>query len=59
VIPYGGGIITDDIKEGCSIIEKHAEQLKVKFGSSVPELEKDSTYVTIRDCTVDRTKRFR
>ena len=21
VIPYGGGIITDDIKEGCSIIE--------------------------------------
>jgi cell division protein FtsA len=47
VIPYGGGIITDDIKEGCSIIEKHAEQLKVKFGSSVPELEKDSTYVTI------------
>lgn len=32
VIPYGGGIITDDIKEGCSIIEKHAEQLKVKFG---------------------------
>jgi cell division protein FtsA len=47
VIPYGGGIITDDIKEGCSIIEKHAEQLKVKFGSAVPELEKDSTYVTI------------
>ena len=47
MIPYGGGIITDDIKEGCSIIEKHAEQLKVKFGSSVPELEKDSTYVTI------------
>lgn len=47
VIPYGGGIITEDIKEGCSIIEKHAEQLKVKFGSAVPEMEKDSTYVTI------------
>jgi len=47
VIPYGGGIITEDIKEGCSIIEKHAEQLKVKFGSAVPELEKDSTFVTI------------
>ena len=27
VIPYGGGIITEDIKEGCSIIEKHAEHL--------------------------------
>lgn len=47
VIPYGGGIITDDIKEGCSIIEKHAEKLKVKFGSAVPELEKDTTFVTI------------
>lgn len=47
VIPYGGGIITDDIKEGCSIIEKHAEQLKVKFGSAVPDLEKESTFVTI------------
>lgn len=47
VIPYGGGIITEDIKEGCSIIEKHAEQLKVKFGSALPEMEKDSTYVTI------------
>lgn len=47
VIPYGGGIITDDIKEGCSIIEKHAEQLKIKFGSAVPELEKETTFVTI------------
>ncbi|MEC5394085.1 cell division protein FtsA [Bergeyella sp. RCAD1439] len=47
VIPYGGGIITEDIKEGCSIIEKHAEQLKVKFGSAVPEMEKDSAFVTI------------
>lgn len=47
VIPYGGGIITDDIKEGCAIIENHAEKLKVKFGSAVPELEKDSTFVTI------------
>lgn len=47
VIPYGGGIITDDIKEGCSIIEKYAEQLKVKFGSALPDMEKESTYVTI------------
>lgn len=47
VIPYGGGIITEDIKEGCSIIEKHAEQLKIKFGSAVPDLEKETTFVTI------------
>lgn len=57
VIPYGGGIITDDIKEGCSIIENHAEKLKVKFGSAVPELEKDSTFVTILDFTEDQIKK--
>lgn len=47
VIPYGGGIITEDIKEGCSVIEKYAEQLKVKFGSAVPDLEKENAFVTI------------
>ncbi|WP_018675447.1 cell division protein FtsA [Riemerella columbina] len=47
VIPYGGGIVTDDIKDGCSIIGKHAEQLKVKFGAAIPEKEKETTYVTI------------
>ena len=31
VIPFGGNVITDDIKEGCSIIEKQAELLKIKF----------------------------
>ena len=47
VIPYGGGIVTEDIKEGCSIIEKHAEQLKVKFGYALPELEKDNISIAI------------
>ena len=35
VIPFGGNIITEDIKEGCSIIKKQAELLKVKFGSAL------------------------
>ena len=35
VIPFGGNIITEDIKEGCTIIRKQAEQLKVKFGSAL------------------------
>lgn len=34
VIPFGGNVITEDIKEGCSIIEKQAELLKIKFGSA-------------------------
>ena len=36
VIPFGGNVITEDIKEGCSIIEKQAELLKIKFGSAWP-----------------------
>ena len=28
VIPFGGNIITQDIKEGCSILENQAELLK-------------------------------
>ncbi|MDO4225273.1 MAG: cell division protein FtsA, partial [Bergeyella zoohelcum] len=47
VIPYGGGIITSDIKEGCAIIEKYAERLKVNFGSAVPDAEPEGTYITI------------
>jgi cell division protein FtsA len=35
VIPFGGNIITEDIAAGCSILKKHAEQLKVKFGSAL------------------------
>ena len=37
VIPFGGNIITEDIKEGCSIIKKQAELLKVKFGSALAD----------------------
>ena len=34
VIPFGGNIITQDIRKGCKILERHAEKLKVKFGSA-------------------------
>ena len=47
VIPFGGNIITDDIKEGCSIIEKQAELLKIKFGSAGPGENKDNEIVSI------------
>ena len=47
VIPFGGNIITDDIKEGCSIIEKQAELLKTKFGSAWPGENKDNEIVSI------------
>ena len=47
VIPFGGNVITDDIKEGCSIIEKQAELLKVKFGSAWPGENRDNEIVSI------------
>ena len=47
VIPFGGNVITDDIKEGCSIIEKQAELLKIKFGSAWPGDNKENEIVSI------------
>nr|WP_317631646.1 cell division protein FtsA [uncultured Flavobacterium sp.] len=47
VVPFGGNAITDDIKEGCSIIEKQAEALKVKFGSAWPSNNKENEIVAI------------
>ncbi|UQD55049.1 cell division protein FtsA [Flavobacterium sp. K5-23] len=47
VIPFGGNVISDDIKEGCSIIEKQAELLKVKFGSAWPGENRDNEIVSI------------
>ncbi len=34
VIPFGGNIITQDIRKGCRVLERYAEKLKVKFGSA-------------------------
>ncbi|MGB0376881.1 MAG: cell division protein FtsA [Flavobacteriaceae bacterium] len=47
VIPFGGNVITEDIKEGCSIIEKQAELLKVKFGSAWPGENRETEIVSI------------
>jgi cell division ATPase FtsA len=40
-------MITNDIKEGCTIIEKQAELLKVRFGSAWPGENKDNEIVSI------------
>ena len=47
VIPYGGNVITEDIKIGCSIIERQAELLKEKFGSAWPGENKETEIVSI------------
>ncbi|MCU0370029.1 MAG: cell division protein FtsA [Bacteroidales bacterium] len=47
VIPFGGEILTEDVKEGCSIIRKHAEELKIKFGSALASENRDDEVVAI------------
>lgn len=47
VIPLGGNIITEDIKEGCTIIRNQAEALKVKFGSALASENRDEEIVSI------------
>lgn len=47
VIPFGGDVVTRDIKEGCSILLKWAEQLKVQYGQALGDFADDHKMVTI------------
>lgn len=47
VIPFGGNVITRDIKEGCTVMTQQAEKLKVKFGSALAEEVYDNRIITI------------
>lgn len=47
VIPLGGNIITEDIKEGCSLLKNQAEKLKMKFGSALSSSDQDNEIVAI------------
>ncbi len=47
VIPFGGNVITKDIKEGCNVMQSQAEQLKVKFGSALADEVFDNRIITI------------
>ena len=47
VIPFGGNVITKDIKQGIQILEKQAEMLKVKFGYAMSDSAKENVIVSI------------
>jgi cell division protein FtsA len=47
VIPFGGDVITKDIKEGCSILQRQAELLKIQYGSALGDLAKEEEVVSI------------
>ena len=47
VLPFGGNIITQDIRQGCNVTPSQAEQLKVKFGKAIAEEASDYEIVSI------------
>jgi len=47
IVPFGGNVITKDIKEGCSIIPRWAEQLKVQYGQAMGDFAEEEKVVTI------------
>jgi cell division protein FtsA len=47
VIPFGGNVITRDIREGCTVMNEQAEKLKQKFGSALADEIYDNRIITI------------
>ncbi len=47
VIPFGGNVITKDIREGCNVMQAQAEKLKVRFGSALASEAYDNRIITI------------
>ena len=49
VIPFGGNIITDDIKQHCGISFKNSELLKKRHGYCISEYAPANKHITIQD----------
>ncbi len=47
MVPFGGNVVTMDIKEGCAITVKQAESLKVQFGQAIADFAPEDKVVTI------------
>ncbi|RNI27119.1 cell division protein FtsA [Rufibacter immobilis] len=47
VLPFGGNIITSDIKQGCMVMQNQAEQLKVRFGKAIADEASENEVVSI------------
>ncbi len=47
VIPLGGNIVTEDIRQGCAVLRNQAEQLKVRYGSALADENKDNEVICV------------
>ena len=48
VVPLGGKAITNDIKKGCGILERHAEQIKIQYGAALSQKDFEKKAVSIK-----------
>ncbi|GEM67325.1 cell division protein FtsA [Sphingobacterium mizutaii NBRC 14946 = DSM 11724] len=47
VIPLGGNIVTEDIRQGCAVLRNQAEQLKVRYGSALADENKENEVICV------------
>ncbi|MDR1553957.1 MAG: cell division protein FtsA [Prevotellaceae bacterium] len=47
VIPFGGNVVTEDIKDGCGILLRTAESIKIQHGSCLGNLSSENIYFSI------------
>lgn len=47
VIPFGGNSVTEDIREGCSVMRNQAELLKTRFGSALADENKENEIICV------------
>ena len=47
VIPFGGNSITEDIKKGCGILHRQAEQIKIRYGSCLASMVPENKIITV------------
>ncbi|MDR2927936.1 MAG: cell division protein FtsA [Cytophagaceae bacterium] len=46
-IPFGGNVVTTDVKEGCSLLLKQAEAIKIKFGSAMDNMSSEDVIISL------------
>ena len=47
VIPFGGNVITKDIKEGCQILQRFAERMKHQYGTAIADIASEEKVISI------------
>ena len=47
VIPFGGNLITEDIKKGCQTLWRYAELLKINYGSAFGDIAPEDKVVSV------------